>query len=63
MLGQKGEQELSPSGEYWEQIPQNGTQKIQTKYNQNTKQNTKKHNTPAPQLPPPLNYFVIVARF
>ena len=37
----------------------------------NTKQNTtkiqnkipKKHNTPAPQLPPPLNYFVIVARF
>ena len=33
-----------------------GHKKYKTKYQ-------KKHNTPAPQLPPPLNYFVIVARF
>ena len=38
--GQKGEQELSPSGEYWEQIPQSGAQKYKTKY--------QKHNTHNP---------------
>ena len=42
MQGQKEEQELIPSGEYWEQIPQSGTQKHKTKVqNKNTKQNTK----------------------